>query len=71
LISGGTQKTHYAISANYFNQRGIIKNKGFTRFSGRVNIESQVPEKFKTGVNLIGMLMILWWTLNGKTISRQ
>ena len=53
-ISGGTQKTHYAISANYFNQEGIIKNTDFTRFSGRVNIESQVSEKFKTGVNLTG-----------------
>jgi len=53
-ISGGTQKTHYAISGNYFNQEGIVRNTDFSRFSGRVNLDSQVSDKLKVGVNLTG-----------------
>jgi len=53
-IVGGSLKTHYAISGNYFSQDGIIKNTDFKRFSSRVNIDSQVSDKFKIGVNITG-----------------
>ena len=53
-IIGGSLKTHYAISGNYFTQDGIIKNTDLKRFSSRVNIESQVSEKFKVGINITG-----------------
>jgi TonB-dependent starch-binding outer membrane protein SusC len=51
-ISGGEQKTTYFISANYFDQEGIIKGTDFNRISGRVNISSQVKDWLRTGVNL-------------------
>jgi TonB-linked SusC/RagA family outer membrane protein len=51
-ITGGSEKTQYAISGNYYNQEGIITNTDFQRLSGRVNIYSQVYSKLKVGLNL-------------------
>lgn len=51
-ISGGNDKTRYFISGNYFGQEGIIKGSGYTRFTGRANVDSQVKDWLKVGVNL-------------------
>ncbi len=50
--SGGENKTTYFISGNYFDQEGIIKSSHFNRVSGRVNIDSEVKDWFRAGVNL-------------------
>ena len=34
---GGTEKNTYLISLNYLDEQGIMKQTGFTRFSGRAN----------------------------------
>lgn len=51
-ISGGENKTRYFISANYFDQEGIIKGSDYKRLSARINISSEVKEWLRTGVNL-------------------
>lgn len=51
-ISGGTEKTRYMISGNFFNQEGIIKQNGMQRYTGRANFEQQVSKYVKTGINL-------------------
>ncbi len=51
-ISGGERKTKYFVSANYFDQEGIIRGSDFNRLSGRVNVSSQVKDWLRTGVNL-------------------
>lgn len=51
-MTGGDDKTRYAISGNYFKQNGILLNTDFERYSGRVNLERDFSEKFKVGVNL-------------------
>jgi len=51
-ISGGNNQTKYAVSGNYYNQEGIIKNTGFERFSGRVNLNSKISSKARFGLNL-------------------
>jgi len=51
-ISGGDEKTRYAISGNYFDQDGILLNTGFKRYSGRVNIDRDVYDNLKVGVNI-------------------
>lgn len=53
-ISGGTEKTHYAISGNVYKQDGILKNTGFNRVNARINIDTQVSKRFKVGLNLTG-----------------
>lgn len=51
-ISGGNNQTRYAVSGNYYNQEGIIKNTGFERLSGRVNLTSKISSKARIGLNL-------------------
>lgn len=51
-LSGGNDKTRFFVSGNYFDQEGIIKSSSYNRLTGRINVESQVKEWLKTGVNL-------------------
>jgi TonB-linked SusC/RagA family outer membrane protein len=51
-LTGGDDRTRYAISGNYFKQNGILLNTDFERYSGRVNLERDFSSKFKVGVNL-------------------
>ncbi len=50
--SGGTGKTDYFASAGYLDEKGFIINSDFKRFTGRLNINTQATDWFKTGVNL-------------------
>lgn len=53
-VTGGTENTHYAVSGNYFRQDGILRNTGFQRYSGRVNLDTKVSDRFKVGINITG-----------------
>lgn len=48
----GKDKTRYAITANYFNQDGIIINSNFERYSFRFNLDSDVSDKLSIGSRL-------------------
>jgi len=50
-ISGGDDKTHYAVSGNYFKQEGVLLNTDFERFSGRLNFDRQVSSAFKVNAS--------------------
>ncbi|WP_439583690.1 TonB-dependent receptor [Dyadobacter bucti] len=50
-LSGGSEKTQFRISANYFDQDGIIKNTGFKRGTLRFNLDHSVSDKLKIGLN--------------------
>jgi TonB-linked SusC/RagA family outer membrane protein len=50
-FSGGSDKTTYYFSGNYFNQQGIIINSGFKRYALRMNIDHQVKKWFKAGIS--------------------
>lgn len=51
-VSGGDDKTRYLVSANYTDQKGIILNSGFERFSGRLNLDRELTQKLKIGVTV-------------------
>jgi TonB-dependent starch-binding outer membrane protein SusC len=51
-LSGGDDKTQYAISGNLFRQNGIVVNSDFTRASFRVNLDRKVTTRFKVGNSL-------------------
>lgn len=53
-ISGGSDKLHYFVSANYMNNPGIMENSGYDRYSARVNLDAEVKEWFTVGVNAYG-----------------
>jgi TonB-linked SusC/RagA family outer membrane protein len=51
-VSGGTDKTSYAISGGVFQQDGIIIGSDFNRYTTRINLDNQVKDWFKVGGSL-------------------
>ncbi|MGN6418273.1 MAG: SusC/RagA family TonB-linked outer membrane protein [Pseudobacter sp.] len=50
-VSGGKGGTRYAVSGSILNQDGVIKNSGYDRYQGRVNLDQTVSNKLKIGIN--------------------
>lgn len=50
---GGSNRTRFLISGNYFNQEGIVIGSGFKRFSARVNLDHKVNDRFSLGTTLM------------------
>ena len=50
-IRGGTDKTKFSVSGSYFDQDGIVINTGYKRYSGRVNIDNKISDKFSVGIS--------------------
>ncbi|TNJ45836.1 TonB-dependent receptor [Tamlana fucoidanivorans] len=53
-FSGGSDKINYYISGNYFDQKGIVVNSGFERFSFLSNVDADITDKLKVGFNAFG-----------------
>ena len=51
--AGGSEKTKYFASVNYFTQEGTVRNTGFNRITGRFNL-SQEAGNFSFGINATG-----------------
>ena len=51
-ISGGTEKVKALLSLGYLDQDGILKETGFTRFSGRANVDFVPAKWLSAGLNL-------------------
>ena len=51
-VTGGNEKSQFALSMNYFDQDGIIINSNFKRGSVRVNLDNAVSNKLKIGTSL-------------------
>ncbi len=49
--SGGSDKGTYAISLNYFNQKGILTNTNYKRYSLRANTQFTVRNRIRVGEN--------------------
>jgi len=52
-VNGGNAATKYAISANYFNQEGVVVGSDLERFSGRANIDQKVGDKLTVGTSML------------------
>jgi TonB-linked SusC/RagA family outer membrane protein len=50
--AGGSERTRYYISGSYNSQDGILFGNNFDRVSGRINLDQDLSDKFKVGVNL-------------------
>ncbi|MBN8857503.1 MAG: TonB-dependent receptor [Sphingobacteriales bacterium] len=51
-FSGGDDKTKYAISGSYFDQKGIILNSDFKRYAFRTNLERKVFDNLTAGATV-------------------
>ena len=49
--TGGTEKTKFFTSLNYFDQDGIMKNTNYKRYDGRVNLDYK-EDRFNFGTNI-------------------
>lgn len=52
-VSGGNERTRYLVSANNFNQNGIIKGSEFDRKSFRANLDFAASDKLKFGTSIL------------------
>jgi TonB-linked SusC/RagA family outer membrane protein len=50
--SGGTEKTRYYVSGQYYNIKSIVYGSDMERISGRVNLDTELSSKLKFGLNL-------------------
>ncbi len=57
-ITGGADKTQYAISAGYFKQTGIYEGQSFERFSVKAGIDQQLSKGIKIGLNSLNTYSI-------------
>lgn len=51
-LSGGTTKTTYYVSANYFDQQGIVIGSRLKRYSGTIKLDSKMNDKLDFGISL-------------------
>jgi len=51
--TGGAEKVRYYVSGSYFTQDGTVVGTDFTRYSGRVNLDSDLKPWFKLGTKLM------------------
>jgi TonB-linked SusC/RagA family outer membrane protein len=57
-VSGGSDKTVFSLSGNYFNQDGIIINSNFKRFSLRATMDHTINKRFKIGTSILSSYSI-------------
>ncbi len=50
-VSGGSDKTRYFMSLDYLNEEGPVTPSDFERVASRLNLETQINDWFKVGLN--------------------
>jgi len=51
-VSGGNESVNYYVSGSYFDQKGVIINSKFDRFSLTSNVDIKASERFRLGLNI-------------------
>ena len=51
-VSGASDKTNYFVSGGYLNEKGIAKFSGYKRYNFRADINSEVNNWLKVGLNM-------------------
>lgn len=64
-IMGGSERTQLALSANYFDQEGIIIKSRFKRYSYRLNLDHKISERIKLGTSILGSYSVNSGILTG------
>lgn len=50
-VSGGTERVNYYVSGGYFQQEGMLYGNNLERFTGAINLDTDVTKWLKLGVN--------------------
>ncbi|HEY0608635.1 MAG TPA: SusC/RagA family TonB-linked outer membrane protein, partial [Chitinophaga sp.] len=51
-VRGGNNSSNYMLSAGYYNEKGIVENSYFKRYTFRINSEHKIGKRLKIGENL-------------------
>ncbi|WP_276481385.1 SusC/RagA family TonB-linked outer membrane protein [Paraflavitalea pollutisoli] len=52
-VRGGSEPTKFLLSADYFNNKGVVRDQDFTRYSVRINAEHNVVKGFRIGTQTV------------------
>ncbi len=50
---GGTEKTRYAISGNYYKEEGLVIKNGYDKYTGRFNLNQKLNNAISAGTNVV------------------
>lgn len=70
-FSGGVNKTNYYISLNAYEQDGILKHSGVDRYTARLNVNSEISETFRIGVNINTSFIKDSYAANGNGLNEN
>ncbi|MDF7814195.1 TonB-dependent receptor [Hymenobacter sp. YC55] len=51
--NGGTDRTKFSLSGNYYQEQGLAIKNDYDRYNGRLNLDQKLFDNLSTGVNLI------------------
>lgn len=51
-VTGGSDKSKYAFTMSYFNQKGLVIGTDYEKFSTSVNLSTELTDKWKIGVTM-------------------
>lgn len=51
-VSGGSEKTQFMVSGNYYGQEGVVIGSGYKRGNVRINLDQTINSRLSAGVNL-------------------
>ncbi|UCJ07618.1 TonB-dependent receptor [Chitinophaga pendula] len=51
-VRGGSEPTRFLLSADYFNNKGVVKDQDFTRYSIRLNAEHDIAKFIRIGTQM-------------------
>ncbi len=55
-VSGGSEKTTFNISGNFFQDIGVVRKQDFTRGTFRVNLDHKINNKLRIGISSLAVL---------------
>ena len=64
-VSGGTEKTKYAFSGGYYNEKGIFAGQDYQRYSFKISLDQQFGKYVKVGVSSLNSVS----NINGGNIN--
>jgi TonB-dependent starch-binding outer membrane protein SusC len=50
---GGSDRTRYALSGNYYKEDGLVINNGYSKYTGRLNLDQKLTNSLSAGANVI------------------
>ncbi|MCX8524602.1 SusC/RagA family TonB-linked outer membrane protein [Chryseobacterium formosus] len=51
-ITGGSEKSRYAFTTSYFNQKGLVIGTDYEKFSTSINLSTDLTDRWKVGVTM-------------------